>query len=92
MPNPISYLLLSKVIADNYVQLRRVSKKSGISASPPVFDWIDPRAVMRPNIDLRDDFRIDLSSRREEYVAADIRAFFYSIYTHSIPWAIYGKE
>jgi hypothetical protein len=46
---------------------------------------------MRPNVDLRDDFRVDLSSRREEYVTADIRAFFHSIYTHSIPWAIYGK-
>mgnify|MGYP001473475356 CR=1 FL=1 len=92
VPNPVSYLLLSKVVADNYVQLRRVAKKSGISASPPVFDWSGPRAVMRPNIDLRDDFRIDLSSRREEYVAADIRSFFHSIYTHSIPWAIYGKE
>lgn len=92
VPNPVSYVLLSKVVADNYVQLRRVAKKSGISASPPVFDWSGPRAVMRPNIDLRDDFRIDLSSRREEYVAADIRAFFHSIYTHPIPWAIYGKE
>lgn len=92
VPNPISYLLLSKVVSDNYVQLRRISKKSGISASPPVFDWSGPRAVMRPSVDLRDDFRIDLSSRREEYAAADIRAFFHSIYTHSIPWAIYGKE
>lgn len=92
VPNPVSYLLLSKVVADNYVQLRRIAKKSGISASPPVFDWSGPRAVMRPSVDLRDDFRIDLSSRREEYVTADIRAFFHSIYTHSIPWAIYGKE
>lgn len=92
VPNPVSYLLLSKIVADNYVQLRRIAKKSGISASPPVFDWSGPRAVMRPNVDLRDDFRIDLSSRREEYVTADIRAFFHSIYTHSIPWAIYGKE
>jgi hypothetical protein len=91
VPNPLSYLLLSKAVADNYVQLRRVAKKSGISASPPVFDWSGPRAVMRPSVDLRDDFRIDLSSRREEYVTADLRAFFHSIYTHSIPWAIHGK-
>jgi len=91
VPNPVSYLLLSRVVADNYVQLRRVARKSGISASPPVFDWSGSRAVMRPNVDLRDDFRIDLSSRREEYVTADVRAFFHSIYTHTIPWAIYGK-
>ena len=91
VPNPISYLLLAKVIADNYIDLRKKAKKSGISASPPVFDWSGPRALMRSNVDLRDDFRVDLSSRREEFVSADIRAFFHSIYTHAIPWAIYGK-
>lgn len=47
---------------------------------------------MRPSVDLRDDFRVDLSSRREQFVSADIRAFFHSVYTHSIPWAIYGKS
>lgn len=92
VPNPLSYLFLSKAVAENYVQIRRAAKQSGLSASPPVFDWSGSRAVMRPNVDLRDDFRIDLSSRREEYIAADIRAFFHSIYTHSIPWAIHGKS
>ncbi|TAZ42059.1 RNA-directed DNA polymerase [Rhizobium ruizarguesonis] len=91
VPNPVSYLLLSKTIADNYVDLRRSARKSGLTASPPVFDWSGTRAVMRPSVDLRDDFRIDLSSRREEFVSADLRSFFHSIYTHSIPWAIYGK-
>lgn len=91
VPNPIAYLLLAKTIADNYVQLRRAARRSDLSASPPIFDWSGPRALVRPNVDLRDDFRMNLSSRREEYVAADIRAFFHSIYTHSIPWAIHGK-
>ncbi|TBC65037.1 MULTISPECIES: RNA-directed DNA polymerase [Rhizobium] len=91
VPNPVSYLLLSKTIADNYVHIRHAAKKSKLTASPPVFDWSGNRAVMRPSVDLRDDFRVDLSSRREEYVSADIRSFFHSIYTHSIPWAIYGK-
>lgn len=92
VPNPISYLLLARTLAENYVALRTVAKRSTISASPPVFDWLGSRAIMRPNIDLRDDFRTDLSARCEEFVAADIRSFFHSIYTHSIPWAIHGKE
>uniref|UniRef100_B0SYK9 Reverse transcriptase domain-containing protein n=1 Tax=Caulobacter sp. (strain K31) TaxID=366602 RepID=B0SYK9_CAUSK len=91
VPNPIAHLLLSRTISDNYVDLRSIARKSGLSSSPPVFDWSGPRALIRPNIDARDDFRVDLSSRREEYVSADIRAFFHSIYTHAIPWAIYGK-
>lgn len=37
--NPISYLAISKVLSDNFVQLRSVARKSKISASPLVFDW-----------------------------------------------------
>lgn len=91
VPNPIAHLLLARTVADNYVALRRRARISSLSLSPPVFDWNGSRALMRPSVDLRDEFRVDLSSRREEYVAADIRAFFHSIYTHAIPWAIYGK-
>lgn len=91
VPNPLAYLLLSRTVADNYVKLRSAAKTSKISSSPPIFDWNGPRALVRPSIDLRDDFRVDLSSRREEFVSADIRAFFHSIYTHAIPWAIHGK-
>ncbi|WP_095596222.1 RNA-directed DNA polymerase [Actibacterium pelagium] len=89
--NPISYLAISKVLADNFVQLRSASRSSRFSTSPLVFDWVGSRAVFRPSIDLRDDFRVNLATRHERYVAADIRAFFHSVYTHSIPWAIYGK-
>lgn len=92
VPNPIAYLLLSREVANNYIKIRTAAKKSKISSSPPIFDWSGPRALVRPSIDLRDDFRVDLSSRREKFVSADIRAFFHSIYTHAISWAIHGKE
>jgi hypothetical protein len=91
VPNPLAYLLLSRTVADNYIKMRTAAKRSRISSSPPIFDWNGARALIRPSIDLRDDFRVDLSSRREEFVGADIRAFFHSIYTHAIPWAIHGK-
>jgi len=90
--NPISYLAISKTLSDNFVHLSSVSRNSKISASPLVFDWVGSRAIFRPSIDLRDDFRVNLATRHERYVAADIRAFFHSVYTHAIPWAIYGKE
>jgi hypothetical protein len=92
VPNPIAHLLLTRAIADNYIDLRRRARASSLTLSPPVFEWSGSRALMRPSVDLRDQFRVDLSSRREEYVAADVRAFFHSIYTHGIPWAIYGKR
>lgn len=91
VPNPISHILLSRLLSDNYIDLKRKARISKITLSPPVFDWSGARALMRPSVELRDDFRVNLSSRREEYVEADIRAFFHSIYTHAIPWAIHGK-
>lgn len=89
--NPVSYLAIARTVADNFVKLRSVAKQSQLSTSPLVFDWNGNRAIFRPSVDLRDDFRIDLSTRRERFATADIRAFFHSIYTHAIPWAIYGK-
>uniref|UniRef100_A0A973WJX4 RNA-directed DNA polymerase n=2 Tax=Bradyrhizobium quebecense TaxID=2748629 RepID=A0A973WJX4_9BRAD len=92
VPNPVAHLLLSRVLADNYVDLRRRARASKITLSPPVFDWSGSRALMRSSVELRDDFRVNLSSRREEYVVADVRAFFHSIYTHAVPWSIHGKQ
>lgn len=90
--NPISYMAIAKIIADNFVQLRTTTRqRSGMSASPLVFDWSGTRSILRPNIDLLDDFRINLASRRETFVATDLRAFYHSVYTHTIPWAIRGK-
>ena len=89
--NPISYLAISKVLSDHFIQLRSASRRSKISTSPLVFDWVGSRAIFRPSIDLRDDFRVNLATKNDRYVVADVRAFFHSIYTHAIPWAIYGK-
>ena len=92
VPNPIAHLAISKIIADNFVKLRsKGHRNSGLSSSPLVFDWTGSRAILRSSIDLREDFRIELASRRESYVSADLRAFYHSIYTHAIPWAIHGK-
>ncbi|NBB66047.1 reverse transcriptase [Pseudomonas sp. ODNR1LW] len=91
IPNPINHLLLSRILANHYVALRKIARKSKLSRSPPVFDWVGPRALARANADIRDDFRVELAARREMYVAADVRAFFHSIYTHAIAWAVHGK-
>lgn len=90
--NPVAYIAIAKIISDKFVTLRAdARKRSGMSASPLMFDWSGTRAILRPNIDLLDDFRLDLASRREMFVSVDLRAFYHSIYTHTIPWAILGK-
>ncbi|WP_238231648.1 hypothetical protein [Methylobacterium thuringiense] len=62
VPNPVAHLLLARAWAENYIDLRRKARKSKFTLSPPVFDWAGSRALMRPSIELRDDFRINLSS------------------------------
>ncbi|WP_206631168.1 RNA-directed DNA polymerase [Mesorhizobium sp. M7A.F.Ca.MR.362.00.0.0] len=85
-------MAIAKIVADKFVELRATSRRrSRMSASPLMFDWSGTRAILRSNIDLLDDFRLDLASRREMYVSADLRAFYHSVYTHTIPWAIRGK-
>jgi Resolvase, N terminal domain len=44
VPNPLAHLLLSRAVADNYVDLRRKARASKITLSPPVLDWSGSRA------------------------------------------------
>jgi hypothetical protein len=63
--NPIAYMAIAKIVADKFVELRAIARRrSGMSASPLIFDWSGSRAILRSNVDLLDDFRLDLASRR----------------------------
>lgn len=89
--NPISYFYLSKVLAENYVGIRKLNRRSKISIAPAIFDWAGERALIRPAFDARDTQRVTLNAGYELLAEADIAAFFHSVYTHTIPWAIHGK-
>lgn len=90
--NPVAYFWLSKVLSDNYVKLNGIAKKSKISASPSIFDWTGSRTLKRPSFDSRDTFISDVNARFEYIVNTDIRAFYHSVYTHAIAWAVHGKR
>ena len=89
--NPIAYFFLSKILSDNYVALRKITKKSKLSLSPSIFDWAGERALKRPIFDSRDSYLAQLNARFEYVLHTDIRAFYHSIYTHAISWAIHTK-
>ena len=89
--NPIAYFFLSKILSDNYVALRKKTKKSKLSLSPSIFDWSGERTLKRPIFDSRDGYLAQLNARFEYVVHTDIRAFYHSIYTHAIAWAIHTK-
>jgi Reverse transcriptase (RNA-dependent DNA polymerase) len=89
--NPVSYFYLSKVLAENYVAIRKLNRRSKVSIAPAIFDWAGERALIRPAFDARDSQRATLNAGYELLAEADISAFFHSVYTHTIPWAIHGK-
>ncbi|MBB4398831.1 RNA-directed DNA polymerase [Bradyrhizobium sp. ERR14] len=82
---------MSKVLAENYVGIRKLNRRSKISIAPAIFDWAGERALIRPAFDARDAQRVTLNAGYELLAEADIAAFFHSVYTHIIPWAIHGK-
>jgi hypothetical protein len=89
--NPIAYFFLSKVLSDNYVALRKGTKVSKLSLSPSIFDWSGERTLKRPIFDLRDTYLAQLNMRFEYVLHTDVRAFYHSIYSHSIAWAVHTK-
>jgi hypothetical protein len=89
--HPVSYFYLAKVLAGNYVAIRKLNRKSRMSISPSIFDWAGDRALIRPAFDARDTQSATLNAAYELLAEADINAFFHSLYTHAIPWAIHGK-
>ena len=90
--NPVAYFLLSHALAKNYVQLRTLASKSKLSISPNLFDWQGRRAILRPKFELKDNFVSNVEANFEYTATTDLSAFYHSIYTHSIPWAIHGKD
>jgi hypothetical protein len=89
--NPVSFFFLSKILSDNYVLLRGINKKSLISIAPSIFDWRGERTLNRPLFDVRESEAANLSAGYELLAEADINAFYHSIYTHAIAWAVHGK-
>jgi hypothetical protein len=89
--NPVAYFYLSNTLAEKYVAIRKLNRRSKMSIAPAIFDWSGERALIRPAFDARDSQRATLNAQYELLAEADIAAFFHSIYTHTIPWAIHGK-
>lgn len=93
IPNPINYTQLAHVISSDWQKLLHHTQQSTISMSKPVQTDGKIRAVRRFKgfVDLPEIRAINRVGRRYA-LKADINAFYPSIYTHSIPWAIHTKK
>lgn len=95
IPNPYHQGLLSKKICDNYTSIEQVFSESKISYSKPdikIDEGENKRSISHKSYgEFKEDFLLE-SYKYKYQLKTDISKFYSSIYTHSIPWATYGKE
>ncbi|MFD2211723.1 RNA-directed DNA polymerase [Virgibacillus halophilus] len=90
VPHPLHYILLARLIEDNWDNLEAHFSKSQFSLTTPhIFeDSIEPKYKMSEKINKR----IHNLVLKRYILQADITRYYPSIYTHSIPWALHTKE
>jgi hypothetical protein len=90
--NPIHFSFLADFIVDNWVVLETEACASTFSLSSPV-TTDDKRGLGRKyKMDQRPERRAQAYAQGRYLLRADISRFYPSIYTHSIPWALHGKD
>ena len=92
--NPISYFLLCEHIANNWVNIVKVFKLSNCNVKKPKFPSVNAsgRAIEYASLTYQKINQNHLASFFPIIVNLDINRFYESIYTHSIPWAVLGKD
>ncbi len=93
IPNPILHYRLCKAIQDNWAQLDTFMRGACLSRSIPIPGSWGERALVRLRnpADLILD-RAEVRTTSRYLLKTDISRFYHSIYTHSIPWALHGKD
>lgn len=91
IPNPLPYAILCQQIAANWPRLYQLASNSPISLSSPV---PSQRRALEGAIDRKNESseRIRRSVGCRYLLKTDLVRYYPSIYTHSIPWAIDGKD
>ncbi|MFG1319135.1 RNA-directed DNA polymerase [Xanthobacter autotrophicus] len=92
IPNPINFYRLSAVISNGWVEIRDHISKSKITEFRPILDAEGPRAVFKLDFGIIDKRTAEILSDYDYAFKTDITRFYHSIYTHSIAWALYGKD
>lgn len=93
LPNPLFQYQLAKEVATNWASIEVHLQRSPLSVSKPITSAAPGRAV-QPALAHSEllDRRITLRATHRFILRADISQFYPSLYTHSIPWALHGKQ
>jgi len=92
--NPLNYLFLGRFMADNWRQISEVLNYSKCSGAKPKFPprAAAGRAITVSSVSAQRIAQRHLASAYPTILSLDINRFYGSVYTHSIPWAVLGKE
>ncbi len=90
--NPIHFSLLADFAVDNWAALEKEATTSAFSLSSPVTTDAKRGIGRKHKMDQRSERRAQVYAQGRFLLRADISRFYPSIYTHSIPWALHGKE
>ncbi|MBU5347916.1 RNA-directed DNA polymerase [Paenibacillus lautus] len=91
IPNPLHYLLYCNDIVNHWDEIKNILNISKISLSKPV---IGTKRALEKEINYTDirEKRALASATSRYFLYTDISRYYPTIYTHSIPWAIHGKD
>jgi hypothetical protein len=94
--NPIGQFYVTKLISDNWVEIRKFLKKSSYAVQVPEIETPDVvrgrlRAISPPDFALVVLRRAEISALHDHALVSDISRFYGTLYTHAIPWALHGK-
>jgi len=94
IPNPIAYFFLCKKIDDSWNELEKIATSSQLSKSKPIRATNPIDRALKPNNPINDipKWRAQYRMGSRYLLKADVRNYYRSIYTHSIPWAMHTKS
>jgi len=92
IPNPLNFLQLATILDQNWQTVEGHLQKSRLSASKPVDASYVRAFVPECSGGELPKLRAKARATGRYLVKTDISRFYHSIYTHSIPWALHGKD
>jgi hypothetical protein len=90
--HPLAQLGVSLIITERRRQIRSIIQRSGTSLYDVSEATAQRKAFAGLDFPRRRKLGAKLHSEKAFILQADISRFFYTAYTHSIPWAVLGKE
>jgi hypothetical protein len=91
IPNPVNYFRLARLFQNNDQMLQGHWHSSPYSKTIPILHQSGERALAGTQVD-RSTARIASRVNCRYLLQTDISQFYPSIYTHSIPWVLHGKD